>query len=135
MPVEPTSVREMETNPVEDTTTFGVSAPSGFSSVVDRNLSALAPPSELVDAFETEKRDRKMRGMCDEGAHNSAWEDLNLRERYLDAVRGSDGAHEEFTAVMEESSEGELLLVSNYNPRKKRTFAGVLSERVREGSL
>lgn len=60
-----------------------VRRPTGwFLDTVDENHEELGPPPELLDAFAERHEDLKSRGMCDEGAHNAAWEELGFEDRY-----------------------------------------------------
>jgi phage-related protein len=136
MVVEPASLRKVRDGSLpNDAVLYAVVRPlCSFASLVDRNLSALAPSRELLESLEREKRDRKMSGMCEEGAHNSAWKDLNIGERYIDELRASEDARDRFRMVVEEAAEGDVYLVAPVSPRK-RSHADVLARRASEGEL
>ena len=69
-----------------DATLVGVvRRPTGWlRSVTDENVPALAPPADLLDETEARHEDLAMAGMCDEGAHNAAWEEVGFEDRYRD---------------------------------------------------
>lgn len=58
------------------------SPPSWFRRRVDYVYSALDIPTAASEALERRRRDLQMRGLCAEGAHNAAWEELKVDERY-----------------------------------------------------
>lgn len=102
-----------------------------FHGQVDENLRELGPPSDLLDEFKNEVENRKMRGMCSEGAHNSVWEDIEFEERYRDYLDGSQEAREALDTVVEllESDE-DVVLVCYEDTDKKRCHRTVLVERI-----
>jgi hypothetical protein len=136
MVVEPASVRQARNGSLSDDAVLYavVRPPCGFASLVERNLSALAPSRELLDELEREKRDRKMRGMCEEGAHNSAWCDLNLAERYVDELRASEEAGKEFRVLVKQAAESDVYLVAPGGSRR-RSHVDVLVRRASGGGL
>lgn len=58
-----------------------------FRRSVDENHRELGPPADLLDAFRERHEDLRSRGMCDEGAHNAAWEELAFEERYREHLQ------------------------------------------------
>jgi len=48
-----------------------------FRGSVDENRPALGPPTALLDEFQERAESFKPDGMCEEGAHNAAWEERN----------------------------------------------------------
>jgi hypothetical protein len=102
-----------------------------FSAVVDENRPALAPPEDLLDSFKAEAEDLKMRGMCDEGAHNAAWENLRFDERYGEYLDESAEAEEAMADVVDRIRGGDdLVLVCFENTAKKRCHRTSLVERL-----
>jgi hypothetical protein len=60
-----------------------VRRPTGwFRSVIDENYPILGPPPDLLDEFKQRHEDFKMQGMCDKGAHNTAWDEVGFEDRY-----------------------------------------------------
>lgn len=109
-----------------------VRRPTGwFHAAVDENCPALGPPAALLDEFQDRVEDLKRQGLCDEGAHNAVWEEVDFEARYRRHLRG-DGA-EALDALRRRVRDGEdLVLVCYENTDKKRCHRTVLAERVRD---
>jgi hypothetical protein len=60
------------------------SPPGWFERHVDGSHPALGLPSETRETLERRRRDLRMQGLCAEGAHNAAWEELDVDGRYRD---------------------------------------------------
>ncbi|WP_101296519.1 DUF488 domain-containing protein [Halegenticoccus soli] len=100
-----------------------------FSAVVDENEPAVAPPTDLLDEFAERREDLKMRGMCDEGAHNAAWEEIGFKRRYLDYLDGSPEATAAARRIRSLVDDGEaVVLVCYENTSKKRCHRTHLRE-------
>jgi uncharacterized protein YeaO (DUF488 family) len=69
-----------------DSTLVGVvrRPPGWFHALVDENVADVAPPEALLDAFRTRRDDFAMAGLCEEGAHNAAWDEVDFEARYRD---------------------------------------------------
>lgn len=101
----------------------------GFSSVVDENHPSLGPPSELLDEFTQRHEDFKMRGMCDEGAHNAAWEALTFGDRYREYLETDSNAQRDVSSLVERlRSEEQLVLVCFENTNQKRCHRTILKD-------
>ena len=119
----------------EGATKLGVARrpPSGFRARVAENLPALGPPAELLDELEREKEDFQMRGLCEEGAHNAAWDAVAFDERYRSHLAESEPAREAMERVRERLADGEdVALVCVENTEKKRCHRTALAEALRE---
>ncbi|AEN06104.1 hypothetical protein Halar_2450 [halophilic archaeon DL31] len=68
---------------VSEATLVGVvRRPTGwFRTTVDENSQTLEPPADLLDEFKQRHEDFKMQGLCDEGAHNAAWDEVGFEKR------------------------------------------------------
>lgn len=55
-----------------------------------RRVTVLEPsldlPRELVETLRTRREDLQRRGLCKSGAHNAAWQELSVDERYRDRL-------------------------------------------------
>lgn len=120
-------------DPPEEATLVGVARrPTGlFSSAVDENYPSLGPPRSLLDEFEHRYEDFKLQGMCDEGAHNAAWEDRNFEERYRSHLMESADARRAISALTDRIRAGErLVLVCHENTDQKRCHRTLLREHI-----
>jgi hypothetical protein len=73
--------------PAGATTVGVVRRPTGwFRALVDENRPALGPPESLLSETQDRREDLAVRGLCDEEAHNAAWEAVDFAPRYRDRV-------------------------------------------------
>lgn len=104
-----------------------------FHGEIDENMSELGPPSELLDTFKQRHEDLKMQGMCDEGAHNAAWENFRFEERYREYL-DTAAAQAALSELADRVANGEkIVLVCYENDTKRchrRTLKEVLERRV-----
>ncbi|MFB6124276.1 MAG: DUF488 family protein [Haloferacaceae archaeon] len=119
-------------DPPTDVTRVGVvRRPSrAVRAVVDENRPELGPPESLLDDFATTRDDLKMRGLCEEGAHNAAWETVSFGRRYADYLDDSASAREALGDVRRRLAGGECLLLVDEYGEKKRSHRSVLRERL-----
>ncbi|MWG35319.1 DUF488 family protein, N3 subclade [Halomarina oriensis] len=116
-----------------DTTLVGVvSRPTHwFGAAVDENRPALGPPGTLLDDVEQRREDLKRRGICDEGAHNAAWEDVEFEERYRTHLDTDPDARDAVDELVDRLRAGEpLFLVCFENTAQKRCHRTLLREHV-----
>lgn len=109
-----------------------VRRPTGwFSAAVDENDPALAPPADLLDDVQARKEDLKMAGLCDEGAHNAAWEETGFADRYRAYLDGDEAASAALGRLRERLAAGEVVvLVCFENTAKKRCHRTLLVDRL-----
>jgi uncharacterized protein YeaO (DUF488 family) len=115
----------------EEATLVGVvrRPPRWFNSVVDENHSSLGPPPELLDEFKQRHEEFKMQGMCDEGAHNAAWEALSFADRYREYLETDNRAQRDASSLVERlQSEEQLVLVCFENTNQKRCHRTILRD-------
>ncbi|WP_122090016.1 DUF488 domain-containing protein [Halalkalicoccus subterraneus] len=114
---------------VGDATRIGVvrQPTAGLSGSVDENRPELGPPEELMEGFERRHEDLKMRGMCDEGAHNAAWDEVGFEERYRNHL-GRDAAEEVLSELVDRIAAGERLVLVCYGKSTKRCHRHLLVE-------
>lgn len=102
---------------------------SRFDAAVEENYPALGPPSALLDEFERRVEDLKMRGLCEEGAHNSAWAELDFGERYRDHLDADEGAEAALAEVTNHLRGGEdVVLICDGSADGKRSHRTALRE-------
>jgi uncharacterized protein YeaO (DUF488 family) len=114
----------------EDATLVGlVRTPSpDFRATVDENRPALAPPPTLREAFERRREDLRMRGLCAEGAHNAAWEEVGVDERY--AARLDGPAADALADLADRLRDGEDLVLVCDATTGRRSHRTVVRERL-----
>ncbi|MFC5972659.1 DUF488 domain-containing protein [Halomarina salina] len=118
--------------PAETTLVGVVRRPTGwFRSTVDENQPSLGPPADLLDATKRRHDALKRRGMCDEGAHNAAWEEVEFEARYRDHLASTPDARDAVEGLVDRVRSGEdLALVCFENTDKKRCHRTVLRDHV-----
>jgi hypothetical protein len=72
--------------------------PEWFSRRVDSVRTALGLPSETTERLDRRRRDFRMQGLCADGAHNAAWDELDVDDRYRDHL-STDAAHEALASL------------------------------------
>jgi hypothetical protein len=116
-----------------ETTTLGVvrRPTRWFAGTVDENRPALGPPEPLLDEFQTRREDFEMRGLCEEGAHNAAWDEVRFGERYRSHLDDDDDARAALSALVDRVRAGaDVTLVCYENTSKKRCHRTILREEV-----
>lgn len=117
----------------KEATLVGVARqPTGwFRSAVDENYPSLGPPPELLDEFTQRHEDFKLQGMCDEGAHNAAWDELGFDDQYLTHIEETTTAQETISALVHRLEAGEeLVLVCFENTNQKRCHRTLLRNHI-----
>ncbi len=91
-----------------------------FHGVVDENRPALGPPRDLLDEFQAREDEFKLQGMCDEGAHNAAWEELDFEERYRDHLDAdaARAAVEDLCDLLESGTDVALVCYENTDQKR-----------------
>ena len=106
-----------------------------FHSAVDENVPELGPPADLLEEVRNAEEDLKIQGLCDEGAHNAAWDQVDFGERYRTHLEESADAQAALDELSERLDGGEsLALVCYENTEKKRCHRTILRDRL-EASL
>ncbi|PSQ15413.1 hypothetical protein BRD00_14035 [Halobacteriales archaeon QS_8_69_26] len=104
-----------------------------FHPLVDENHPALGPPEGMLSEFQDHREDLEVRGMCDEGTHNAAWEELDFVEEYREYLDGSDEAQGVMEDLADRVRSGEdVALVCYENTDSKRCHRTVLRDRIAE---
>lgn len=112
-----------------------VRRPTGwFEGAVDENHPELGPPDDLLDAFKDRHEDLKIQGMCDEGAHNAAWEELGFEERYREHLETSEDAAAVVDDLVSRVRSGEDIVLVCFEAENKRChrheLVSIIEERV-----
>lgn len=114
-----------------DSTLVGVvRRPTGwFRTTIDENYPALGPPPDLLDEFKQRHEEFTMRGMCDEGAHNAAWEEVGFEDRYRTHLAETAAARDAAAELADRLRAGEqLVLVCFENTDQKRCHRTLLGD-------
>lgn len=115
---------------VGDATLVGVvRRPTGwFRAAVDENHPELGPPDRLLDEFKARVEELKIDGMCDEGAHNAAWEDLDVADRYRSYLASDEDAATAMDGIRRRVESGEDLVLVCFESDSKACHRHVLLE-------
>lgn len=108
-----------------------VRRPTGwFRGAVDENRPELGPPDALIDDVKERTEELSMRGMCDEGAHNAAWEETDFAERYRDYLEDSEDAQAAVDDLVAMAQKGEDVVLVCYEGEDKRCHRHILVDRI-----
>ena len=110
-----------------DATLVGVFAGAGDASAVDEARPELAVPADLRERLAERRSSLRRRGMCEEGAHNAAWEELNVAERYREHL-SSEAAGEALTEFRDRLEAGGDLVFVGRPGENSRCHRGLLVE-------
>ena len=100
-----------------------------FHAAVDENVPELGPPASLLEETKQAEDQLKLRGVCDEEAHNAAWEDVDFAGRYRRHLHDADDARSALDALDRRLADGEsLALVCYENTATKRCHRTILAE-------
>lgn len=102
-----------------------------FAGSVDENRPALGPPEALLDDVKRAEEDLKMAGLCDEEAHNAAWDQVDFADRYREHLSSSADAADDVAALRTALENGtDVALVCYENTAKKRCHRTILREKL-----
>ncbi|MFB6137904.1 MAG: DUF488 family protein [Halobacteriaceae archaeon] len=105
-----------------------------FHGAVDENVRAVAPPESLLADVEDRRESLAMRGLCDEEAHNAAWDAVDFDERYRTHLREDAEARAAVADLRERLAAGEsLALVCFENTAQKRCHRTALRDVLASG--
>ncbi|QLG27532.1 DUF488 family protein [Halorarum halophilum] len=100
-----------------------------FAGAVDENRPALGPPEDLLDDVKQAEEDLKIAGLCDEEAHNAAWDQVDFADRYREHLGSAPAAAEAVDDLRTALNGGEdVALVCYENTAKKRCHRTILRE-------
>ncbi|TYL39339.1 hypothetical protein CV102_08690 [Natronococcus pandeyae] len=118
-----------------DATLVGVvrSPTPWFHAAVDENVPELGPPADVLESIRQTEDELKMQGLCEEGAHNAAWEQVEFGEQYRRHLEDSTEAQSALESLADRLASGEsLALVCYENTEKKRCHRTILRDRLEE---
>ena len=100
-----------------------------FYAAVDENHPELGPPASLLAATKDAAEDLQLRGICEEEAHNAAWDAVEFEDRYRGYLSESAEAMAAMDRLGERLASGEsIALVCYENTAKKRCHRTILRE-------
>ncbi|QCS42049.1 DUF488 domain-containing protein [Natrinema versiforme] len=106
---------------------------SWFHSAVDENRPELGPPADLLEEMRDAEEEMKMQGLCEEGAHNAAWDRVGFEDAYRAYLEDSSEARDAIATLADRLAAGEsLALVCFENTEKKRCHRTILREYLEE---
>jgi len=109
-----------------------VRRPTGwFRSTVDANYPELGPPESLLDETKAIQDRFAAQGMCDEGAHNAAWEETDFADRYREYVAGSADVDDTLDSLADRVRHGETVVLVCFEGEDKRCHRHTLVEELR----
>ncbi|OVE85581.1 DUF488 domain-containing protein [Natronolimnobius baerhuensis] len=104
---------------------------SWFHAAVDENYPELGPPTNLLEAVREAEDEMKLQGLCEEGAHNAAWETVEFGEQYRQYLEESADARAALEDLEDRLERGEsLALVCYENTDKKRCHRTICRDRL-----
>ena len=119
---------------VGDATLVGVvRRPTGwFRALVAENHPELGPPEALLSEVTERHEALAARGLCDEGAHNAAWEEIRFAARYREYLSNSAEAERVVADLVERVAAGEDIALVCFEGENKRCHRHLLREHLRE---
>jgi len=116
------------------TTRVGVvRRPTGwFHALVDENRPALGPPESLLSETQERREDLAARGLCDEEAHNAAWDAVDFASRYREYVETEPEPQRALADLAERVRGGEPVALVCFEGETKRCHRHSLVDRLRE---
>lgn len=109
-----------------------VRRPTGwFAALVDENRPELGPPESLLSETKDRQEALRRRGLCDEEAHNAAWDETDFAARYREHL-ASGAAAAAVTDLAERVAAGEAVALVCFEGDSKRCHRRILDDAVRE---
>ena len=109
-----------------------VRRPTGwFRSTVDANYPELGPPEPLLAETKDRQEALAQQGMCDEGAHNAAWEETDFATRYREYLTDSEEAEAALSELATRVRNGETVVLVCFEGEDKRCHRHMLREELR----
>ena len=102
--------------------------PPWFHAAVAENRRELGPPVDLLEAVRERREDLKTAGICETGAHNAAFEEVDFDTRYREHLRADDDAGAALAALRERVSDGEDVALVCLEADNKRCHRHALRE-------
>lgn len=97
-----------------------------FHGAVDENHRELGPPESLLDEVKDRQEAFQLQGLCEEGALNAAWEDVDFAERYHEYLADSDEAQATIADIVDRVRAGVDVVLVCYESDDKRCHRHLL---------
>lgn len=122
----------------DDGHTVGVvRRPTGwFRALVDENVPALGPPESLLQETKDRQEALQQRGLCDEEAHNAAWDEVDFASRYRDYLDSDAAADSAVAQLVDRVESGSTVTLVCFEGENKRCHRHILQTELedRQGS-
>jgi len=105
--------------------------PRWFHGVVAENHRELGPSAALLDEVQERRERLKAGGMCDEGAHNAAWEEVEFERRYAEYLDTGEEARAALESLADRVRGGEPLALVCFEGPNKACHRRLLADRLR----
>jgi uncharacterized protein YeaO (DUF488 family) len=102
-----------------------------FHAAVDENHPELGPPSDLLRETKRRAEDLQLQGLCEEGAHNAAWDETNFESRYLTYLEEDDDAGRALDGLVARVADAESVALVCFEGERKRCHRTLLQDRLR----
>lgn len=103
-----------------------------FRAAVDANYPELGPPEDVLAETKQRQEEMQMQGMCEEGAHNAAWETVEFTRRYEEYLDADDGAQATLADLADRVRTGEDVVLVCFEGEGKRCHRHLLQDRLAE---
>jgi uncharacterized protein YeaO (DUF488 family) len=115
--------------PADATRVGVVRRPTGwFHALVDENCPALGPPESLLTETTERRESFELRGLCDEEAHNAAWDAVDFDERYREHLASDPDAERALSDLAGTVRDGGAVALVCFEGENKRCHRHVLRE-------
>lgn len=101
-----------------------------FHGVVDENVPALGPPSELLDDVKSRQAALEDQGLDDVAAIEQAWTDTDFGDRYLSYLDADDDAADAMDQLVQTVDDGTDVALVCYEAPDKPCHRHLLRERL-----
>ena len=102
--------------------------PPWFHAAVAENHRELGPPEDLLEAARERREDLETAGVCETGAHDAAFEEVDFDARYREHLRADDDAGAALAALRERVSDGEDVALVCFEADDRRCYRHALRE-------
>lgn len=103
-----------------------------FAGAVDENIPSLGPPAELLDEFKQRVEDMKIQGLCEEGAHNAAWDEIDVERRYREHLTSDAEAQQAMDDLLATVEDGQDVVLVCFEAENKQCHRHVLKDVLKE---
>ena len=106
-----------------------VRRPTGwFRALVEENEPALGPPESLLSACKDRQEELSRRGLCDEEAHNAAWDEVDFASRYREYLASDEEATRALADLVDQVAGGETVALVCFEGDAKRCHRRLLRD-------